>query len=106
MEHRLTACVPTPQGYDVAAPLAKQAVDTVTPAVVEAARKTVELAQPALEAAAPAFSVRIPSGTNISTLHSIVPRPHCVWFDEHSRSVSSSTSYGLPGSNHQRVLLP
>ncbi|GLC44066.1 hypothetical protein PLESTB_000933000 [Pleodorina starrii] len=43
-------------GYDVAAPIAKQAVDTVAPVVVEAAKKTVELAQPAIEAAAPAIS--------------------------------------------------
>ncbi|KAG2494454.1 hypothetical protein HYH03_007506 [Edaphochlamys debaryana] len=43
-------------GYDVAAPYAKQAVDTVAPVVVEAAKKTAELAQPAIEAAAPAIS--------------------------------------------------
>ncbi|GIL47528.1 hypothetical protein Vafri_4328, partial [Volvox africanus] len=43
-------------GYDVAAPIAKQAVDTVAPVVVEAAKKTVELAQPAIDAAAPAIS--------------------------------------------------
>lgn len=46
------------QGYDVAAPYAREVVDAVGPVVVEAAKKTVELASPALEAAAPAISVR------------------------------------------------